>query len=158
MAEFGARPSRRIAIDRGAVQTQDQTLLSRILLLATLVICSLAVADSGRTNDVRALLREGASLNADEVAALEAQLGEDPVDMLARARLLGYHERQTKIRGAPSKACAQLRSRVRWRIHHEQRAKLLAASPSLLFEWNRFLDIEAFVEGNRTFLRISKGN
>ena len=133
-------------------------MLSRILLLATLVIGSLAAADSGGTNDVRALLREGASLNADEVAALEAQLGEGPLDMLARARLLGSYERQTKIREASSKACAQLRSHVHWRIHNEPRSELLAASPSLLFESNRFLDLEAFVEGKRPFLRISKGN
>ena len=123
-----------------------------MLLLAAAVTSSCAVTDFAIADDVRALLRAGASLTADEVAALETRLEDDPPDMSVRTRLLGYYGNQATFREPSSKARARARSLVLWLIHNEPKSEVLATQPSPLLEFNRYLDPEAYVEGKRAFL------
>ena len=125
-------------------------MLRRVLLLAAAVASSLAAADFASSNEVRAVLQEGASLTADEAAALEAQLEDDPLDMSARTRLLGYYGKRLRQREPTSEA--RWRSLVLWLIHTEPKSAVLSAPPSPLLEFNRFLKPEEYVEGKRAFL------
>ena len=125
-------------------------MLRRILILTVAVGCSLGLADFATAEDVRSLLKAGASLTTDEVAALEAQLQADPLDMSARTRLLGYYGDIPRYREPSSKA--RLRSLVLWLIHNEPKSEVLATIPSPLHEFNRSLVPEQFVEGKEAFL------
>ena len=125
-------------------------MLRRVLLHAVLVVSSLAAASSASTDGVKALLQEGFDLTAEKVAALEAQLKHDPLDMSARTRLLGYYGKRLRHRD-PS-AEARWRSLVLWLIHNEPKSEVLATVPSPLHEFNRSLVPEQFVEGKEAFL------
>lgn len=60
-------------------------------LTVAILAASALVAGPGLSQDLREQAREGASLAPTEAAALERQLAENPQDLGARARLLGYH-------------------------------------------------------------------
>ncbi len=125
-------------------------MLRRTLLLATVVACCFALADFAFANDVRALLKEGASLGADEVAALEAQLEADPLDMFARTRLLGYYGDRTRYREPLSKT--RTRSLVLWLIHNEPKSEALGALPTPVWQLDAYRDPEGYVEAKQAFL------
>ena len=120
------------------------------LLLAALAGCSIAAADSASIEGVKALLQEGSRLTADNVAALEAQLKDDPLDMSARTQLLGYYGKPLRLREPSSEA--RWRSLVLWLIHNDPKSEVLGTFPSPLQEFNRFLDPEKFIEGKQAFL------
>ena len=127
-------------------------MLRRISLLAAIIACCCGVIDLAIADIVRALLKEGASLTTDQAADLEARLGDDPQDMAARTRLLGFYGHQARRGGASSVAYTSLRSHVLWLIHNEPKSEALTAPPSPLLEFNRVLDPEKYVEGKRAFL------
>lgn len=131
-------------------------MLRRVLLSATMVACCCGLIDLAIAGNVRALLEEGASLTANQAVDLEARLGDDPMDMAARTRLLGYYGRQARMGGPSSEAYTSLRSHVLWLIHNEPKSDVLAEPPGLLLEFNRFLDPEKYVEGKRAFLEHLK--
>ena len=72
--------------------------------------------------------------------------------MAVRTRLLGYYERQTRVREGTSKAYDRLRSHVLWLIGNEPKSEILAAHPLLVLEFNRYLHPEKYVEGKQAFL------
>ena len=125
-------------------------MLRRILLLATVVACCFWLADFAIANDVRSLMKEGASLTVDEIAALEAQLADDPLDMSARIRLLGYHADRTRYREPSS--MTRIRSLVLWLIHNEPKSNVLVALPAPVRALDAYENPEAYVEGKRAFL------
>ena len=125
-------------------------MLRRILILTVAVGCSLGLADFATAEDVRSLLKAGASLTTDEVAALEAQLQADPLDMSARTRLLGYYGDIPRYREPSSKA--RLRSLVLWLIHNEPKSAVFTwlAPPAWRLDAHR--DPDGYVEGKQAFL------
>ena len=125
-------------------------MLRSVLPLAALIVCSISAADSAGIDGVEALLQQGSSLTADKVAALEAQLEVDPLDMTARTRLLGYYGKRLRHREPSSEA--RWRSLVLWLIHNEPKSEVFATMPSPLQEFNRILDPEQFLEGKQAFL------
>ena len=127
-------------------------MITRTLLLAATVACSWASADLALAADVRALVKEGGSLTAEQAEALEAQLEASPLDMAARTRLLGYYQRTTRSRKTSSEAYAGLRFHVLWLIRNEPKSEILAEPPGLLLEFNRELDPEKFNAGRDAFL------
>ena len=126
--------------------------MTRTLLVAATVACSWASADLAVVADVRALVKEGASLSAEQAEALEAQLEADPLAMTARTRLLGYYQRMARSRETSSEAYTGLRSHVLWLIRNEPKSEILAEPPGLLLEFNRELDPEKFDAGRDAFL------
>ena len=133
--------------DFGNVQTYDEAMLRNVLLIAALFVPPCAATDSAAHGDVRELMREGASLSAAEVEALEAQLQDDPLNMSVRTKLLGYysdisHDREPSLR-------ARLRALVLWLIHNEPKSAVLQ---ELGREFSPYEDPDGYVEGKGAFL------
>ena len=122
----------------------------RVLLLVVVVVCGLGAVDSASVEGVKTLLQEGKELTPDKAAALEAQLEDDPSDLSARTRLLGYYGDRRRHR-EPSLE-ARWRSLVLWLIHNDPRSEVFATFPSPLQEFNRYLHPDEFVEGKQAFL------
>ena len=79
----------------------------RVCLIAAKIAWGWLLTGAGFAEDARDLLKQGASLAAEEVTALEGQLEQDPLDMSARAKLLGYYGEISRYR----EPIAQSRSR-----------------------------------------------
>ena len=125
-------------------------MLRRVLILAVAVVFSLAVADFASAEDLRSLLKDGAGLTSAEVATLEAQLEEDPLDMSVRTRLVGYHGDRTRYRKPASRA--RIASLLRWFIHNEPKSEILGARPMSMWGLDAFENPDAYVEAKRAFL------
>ena len=131
-------------------------MVARVLLFAATVACGCAVIDFATADDARAilktriLLREGASLTADEITDLEAHLADNPMDLSARTRLLGYWGDLARYREPPSKT--RVRSLLLWLIHNEPKSEVLSILPSTVREFDPHSDPEGFVEGKQAFL------
>ena len=131
-------------------------MLRRTLLLAATVAFSCTVTDFAIAYDVKAVmkahavLQEGANLTVDEVAALEARLQADPLDMSARTRLLGYYGDITRYREPSSQA--RLRSLVLWQIHNEPKSAVFAALHKAAWELDAYRDPDGYAEGKQAFL------
>ena len=125
-------------------------MLRRVLLLAVAVVFSLAVADFATAEDVRSLLQEGEGLASAEVAALEAQLEEDPLDMSARTRLLGYYGDRTRYREPASRA--RIASLLLWLIHNEPKSELLGTRSMRIWGLDAYENPDAYVEAKRALL------
>ena len=121
-----------------------------LLLLAIAVICACAIAEFALADSARALLKEGKNLTAKEVATPEEQLEEDPLNMSARTRLLGYYADLSRYREPSSRA--RSRALVLWLIQDEPESSVLAALPTPVRELDPFDDPEGYVEGKRAFL------
>ena len=125
-------------------------MLRRVLILAVAVVFSLAVADFAAAEDVRSLLKEGEGLTSAEVEALEEQLQDDPTDMLARTRLLGYYGDQTRYREPAPRA--RLASLLLWLIHNEPKSEILGTRPMSMWGLDAYENPDAYVEAKRAFL------
>ena len=122
----------------------------RILLLAVAVASGLAVADFATAEDVQALLEEGASLTSSEVATLEDQLEDDPLDMSVRARLLGYYTDSARY-GEPTSE-RRAGSLMLWLIHNKPKSDVLNALSMSFFQHYVRRNPDAFVEAKRALL------
>ena len=125
-------------------------MLRRTLLLAVTIACSCAVTDFAIAADAQAALKEGARLTANEVAALEAQLQADPLDMATRTRLLGYYGDIPRYREPASQA--RLRSLVLWHIHNDPKSAVFAALPAPAWQLDAHRDPDGYIEGKQAFL------
>ena len=125
-------------------------MLRRILNLTVAVGCSLFGADFATAEDVRSLLKAGESLTSVEVAALEAQLEDDPLDMSARTRLLGYYGDRTRYREPSSRA--RLASLLLWLIHNDPKSEILGSRPMSMWGLDANRNPDAFVEAKQVFL------
>ena len=100
--------------------------------------------------DVRALLNEGSHLMADQVVALEAHPEEDPSDMSARARSLGYYSEISR--------CDESHIRVRWRalvlwlIQNEQKSQLLGALDPDIRNLDSCVEPVGYRKGKKAYL------
>ena len=125
-------------------------MLRRILILTVAVGCSLGVADFATGEDVRSLLKAGESLTSAEVAALEAQLEDDPLDRSARTRLLGYYGDRTRYREPSSSA--RIVSLLLWLIHNEPKSEILGTRPMTIWGLDAHRNPDAYVEAKQVFL------
>ena len=131
-------------------------MLRRTLLLSVAVAFGCAVTDFAIAYDVkavmkaRAVLEEGAQLTVDEVAAFEARLQADPLDMSARTRLLGYYGDIPRYREPSSQA--RLRSLVLWQIHNEPKSAVFSGLPTPVWQLDAYRDPDGYVEGKQAFL------
>lgn len=125
-------------------------MLRQVCLVAAEIACGCLLTSPGFADDARDLLKQGASLAAEEVTALEGRLEEDPLDMLARAQLLSYYGDMSRYR----EPIARSRSRalVLWLIQNEPESGLLAALSPQIKEPFPFDDPEWFVDGKRAYL------
>ena len=125
-------------------------MLRRVLILAVAVVFGLAIADFATAEDVRSLLKEGEGLTSAEVEALEAQLEDDPTDISARTRLLGYYGDRTRYREPASRA--RIAALVLWLIQHEPKSEILGTRPMSMWGVDAHENPDAYVEAKRTFL------
>ena len=125
-------------------------MLRQTLLLTVAVACGCSVSDFALAEDIRDLLKEGASLQAKEVEVLEERLQADPLDMPTRARLLGYHGKIPRYREPSS--VARLRSLVLWMIHNEPKSEVFAWLPAPAWRLAAHRDPDGYVEGKQAFL------
>ena len=123
----------------------------RICLVAAAVGCWCLLTRSGLAEDAGKLLKQGANLTAEEVMMLESLLEMDPLDMSARAQLLGYYGEVSRYR----EPVARSRSRglVLWLIKHRPKSSLLAALSPHIKEPEPFGgDPEWYVDGRQAYL------
>lgn len=126
-------------------------MLRRIWLVAAAIGCWCLLTGSGLAEDARELLKQGANLTAEEVMMLESLLEKDPLDMSARAQLLGYYGEVSHYR----EPVARSRSRglVLWLIKHRPKSSLLAALSPHIKEPEPFGgDPEWYVDGRQAYL------
>ena len=125
-------------------------MLPRIWLVAAKIACGWLLTASSLADDGRELLKQGANLTAEEVTTLEGQVENDPLDMSARAQLLGYYGDVSRYR----EPIARSRSRalVLWLIRNKPKSSLLAALSPRMREPLPFSDPEWFVDGRRAYL------
>ena len=115
---------------------------SRGRLVAAL-LAALLIGAPGLAQDLREERLKGADLSAAEAAALERQLLENPQDLVARARLVGYYQ-------ASRRTGAKEHSRhVLWFIQNLPESDLLAGA-----RITPFLDPEGYTEGREEWLRL----
>ena len=122
----------------------------RILLLAVAVVCGLALADFATAEDVDALLKEGARLTSSEIATLEAQLEDDPLDISVRTRLLGHYTDSTRYGEPTSERRAS--SLMLWLIHNQPKSDVLSALSMSFFHRYAQRNPDALVEAKRALL------
>ena len=125
-------------------------MLRQVLVLAAAGAFSLAVAGFATADDVHSLLKEGEGLTSAEVAALEAQLEEDPVDMSVRTRLLGYYGERTRYREPASSA--RMVPLLLWLIHNEPKSEILGARPMSMWGLDAYRNPDAYVGAKRALL------
>ena len=125
-------------------------MLRRVLVLAFAGAVIWSVGDFATAEDVHSLLKEGASLTSSQVAALEAQLENDPSNMFTRARLLGYYGDRTRYRDPPS--MERRHALVLWLIQNAPNSILLSVLPPPTRELDPYDNPEAYIEGKRAFL------
>ena len=125
-------------------------MLKRMSILTIAVGCGLGVADFATGEDVRSLLKAGESLTSTEVVALEAQLADDPLDMSARTRLLGYYADRTRYREPSSRA--RTVSLLLWLIHNEPKSEILGSRPMSMWGLDANRNPDAYVEAKQVFL------
>lgn len=125
-------------------------MLRRVSILTFAVGCSLGVAHLATAEDGRSLLKAGESLTPAEVEALEAQLDDDPQDISARTRLLGFYGDRTRYREPASRA--RLASLLLWLIHNEPKSEILGTRPMSLWGLDAIRNPDAYVEAKRAFL------
>ncbi|MDE0109023.1 MAG: hypothetical protein OXJ37_21465 [Bryobacterales bacterium] len=124
-------------------------MLRRVCLVAAKIACGWLLTGAAFAEDARDLLKQGASLAAEEVTALEGQLEKDPLDMSARAQLLGYYGDVSRYRQPVAKS--RSRALVLWLIKNEPKSGLLAALSPHVRE-PPFDDPEWYVDGKRAYL------
>ena len=122
----------------------------RVCLVAAKIACGWLLTGAGFAEDARDLLKQGASLAAEEVTALEGQLEKDPLDMSARAKLLGYYGDFSRYREPIARS--RSRAHVLWLIKNDPKSGLLAALSPPVREQPTFDDPEWYVDGKRAYL------
>ena len=125
-------------------------MLRRLLVLALAGAVISSVADHATADDIQSLLKEGASLTSAEVAALEAQLEDDPSNMLTRARLLGYYGDRTRYLDSSSRE--RRHALVLWLFQNAPNSILLSVLPPPTKEIDPYDNPEAYIGGKRAFL------
>ena len=95
---------------------------------------------SGLTQDLRGHLRAGSKITPEKAASLEAELAENPEDLLARVQLVGYYFRQFRDDAARDRH----REHVVWLIKNAPEANALAGPEANI---NRVFSPEGYVEG-----------
>lgn len=107
------------------------------------LLAALLIGAPGFAQDLREERLKGADLSAAEAAALEQQLLENPQDLVARARLVGYYQ-------ARRRTGAKEHSRhVLWFIRNLPESDLLAG-----VRITPFFDPEGYTEGRKEWLRL----
>ena len=120
------------------------------LLLSAALIGTVAWTDAVIASDVHTLLEEGASLLAEEVEVLEAQLESDPLDMSTRTRLLGYYGDLSRYSEPTSRI--RLRPLLTWLIRNEPKSELLGPLDSHILELDPYFDAAGYQEGKQAYL------
>lgn len=120
------------------------------LLISATLIGAGALTEVMIASDAQTLLEEGASLSADEVEVLEAQLETDPLDMAARTRLLGYYGDLSRYSEPTSRA--RISPLLTWLIRNEPKSPLLGPLDSHILELDPYFDAAGYKEGKQAYL------
>ena len=107
------------------------------------LLAALTVGAPGFPQDLRAEWVKGEDLSAAEAAALEQQLLDHPQDLVARARLVGYHAARRRPGGKDHSR------HVLWFIRNLPESALLESTRIM-----PFFDPEGYTEGKDEWLRL----
>lgn len=120
------------------------------LLISATLIGTGALTDAMIASDVQTLLEEGASLSAEEIEALEAQLESDPLDLSTRTKLLGYYGDLSRYSEPTSRA--RISSLLTWLIRNEPKSPLLGPLDSHILELDPYFDAAGYKKGKEVYL------
>ena len=112
------------------------------LFFATLVsVVGAGLVASVLAQDLRDHLRAGRNLTPEKVESLEAELARDPGNLFARAKLIGYYDRQFRDRSAR----ARRHEHVLWLIKNAPESDVLASGEARI---NGYFGADAYREGS----------
>ena len=112
----------------------------RLFFCALALLVGTGLCSSAFAQDLSGQLKLGRSLTSEAVAALEKELAENPKDLFARARLVGYYCRQYGNRSA----LARHSEHVIWFIKNAPESNLLNSYESTI---RPTFNVDAYVEG-----------